>query len=159
MNAEELKDLVNQRAWSKQVIVWIGERFRLDQLLEGKSQRVLDVLELIPEDEEWPSDSEDRADWLRSRLDERVQGLRPSGPDRAILRVRNAALLAKLEIGLQPFFDWFAGSSTMTVLEIGPIKPVRLPDTVTSEIRADPGWLASRFRAWLSRPEHLCHEV
>jgi len=159
MTPDQLRDLVDQPLWSKQVIVWIGERSRLDQLLQGKSQRLLDVLALIPDDDQWPSDPEERADWLRSRLDEAVQGLRPAGPKRVILRVRNAALLAKLGIGLEPFFDWFAGSSTMTVLEVDPIKPIPIPDTVSGTTRIDFDWLANRFKAWLSRPEHLCIEV
>jgi hypothetical protein len=159
MTPDQLRDLANQRLWSKQVVVWIGERSRLDQLLQGKNQQLLDVLGLIPEDDQWPSDSDERADWLRSRLDEAVQGLRPTGPERVILRVRNAALLAKIGTGLQPFFDWFAGSSTMTVLEVDPIKPIRIPDTMTGVVRIDFEWLANRFKAWLSRPEHLCIEI
>jgi hypothetical protein len=46
----------------------------------------------------------------------------------------------------------------MTILEVDPIKPVRLPDTVANTIHADFDWLANRFRPWLSRPEHLCVE-
>ncbi len=141
MTPDQLRDLVNQRLWSKQVVVWIGERSRLDQLLQGKSQQLLDVLELIPEDDQWPSDPDERAECLRSRLDEAVQGLRPAGPERVILRVRNAALLATLGTGLRPFFDWFAGSSTMTVLEVEPIKPIGIPDTMTGVVRVDFDWL------------------
>jgi len=158
MTPDQLKDLVNQRLWSKQVVVWIGERSHLDQLLQGKSERLLDILELIPEDDQWPSDPEERADWLRSRLDEAVRSLRPTGSERVILRVRNAALIATIGTGLQPFFDWFAGSSTMTVLEVDPIKPIRIPETMTGVVRVDFDWLANRFKAWLSRPEHLCIE-
>ncbi len=60
------------------------------------------------------------------------QAIRPKGPGRAILEFRHAALLASLGIGLGPFFDWFAGSTTMTILEVDPIKPVRLPNTVAT---------------------------
>jgi hypothetical protein len=159
MTPDQLRDLVDQPLWSKQVIVWIGERSRLDQLLHGKSQRLLDILALIPDDDQWPSDPEERTDWLRSRLGQAVQGVRPTEPKRVILRVQNAALLAKLGIGLEPFFDWFAGSSTMTVLEVDPIKPIPIPDTVAATTRVDFDWIANRFKAWLSRPEHLCIEV
>jgi hypothetical protein len=159
MTPEQLRDLVDQPLWSKQVIVWIGERSRLDQLLQGKSQRLLDVLSLIPDEIQWPSDPEERADCLRFRLDEAVQSLRPAGPGRVVLRVRNAALLAKLGTGLEPFFDWFAGSSTMTVLEVDPIKPIHIPDTIAATTRVDFDWIANQFKAWLSRPEHLCIEV
>jgi hypothetical protein len=159
MSPEQLRGVVDQPPWSKQVIVWMGSRSGLDQILQGHSQRVVDVLEMIPEDESWPTDPDDRADWLRRRLDHEVQALRPSGPERVILRVRHAALLAKLGTGLGPFFDWFAGSTTMTILEVDPVKPVRLPDTVAGTIQVDPDWLANRFRAWLNRPEHLCVEV
>src|SRR4051812_41349315 len=106
MNPEQLKQLVNQPLWSKQVIVWMGEPARLDSILQGHAQRTVDVLELIPDDDSWPTDPEDRADWLRRRLDEAARELRPSGPQRLILRVRHAALLARLGVGLGPFFDW-----------------------------------------------------
>ena len=88
-----------------------------------------------------------------------MKALRPSGPDRIILRVRNAALLAKFGTGLGPFFDWFAGSNTMTILEVDPVKPVRLPDSVAGTILVDFDWLANRFRGWLNHPEHLCVEI
>jgi hypothetical protein len=91
MSLEQLRELIEQPLWSKQVVVWIGERASLDQLLSsGPSQQVIDILELIPEDETWPTDPEDRSDWLRRRLNDAVKGLRPTGPERVILRVRNA---------------------------------------------------------------------
>ena len=68
-------------------------------------------------------------------------------------------ILATIGTGLQPFFDWFAGSSTMTVLEVDPIKPILIPDTMTGVVRVDFDWLSNRFRDWLSRPEHLCTEA
>jgi len=47
----------------------------------------------------------------------------------------------------------------MTILEIDPVKPVRLPDSVAGTIRFDPDWASQpQFRAWLFRPEHLCVE-
>ncbi len=159
MTPDQLRDLVDQPLWSKQVIVWIGERSRLDQLLQGKSQRLLDILALIPDDDNGLRTPRSRQTGYVLGWIEAVQGLRPTGPKRVILRVRNAALLAKLGIGLEPFFDWFAGSSTMTVLEVDPIKPIPIPDTVAATTRVDFDWLANRFRAWLSRPEHLCIEV
>ncbi len=158
MSVEELRQLVGQPLWSKQVVVWMGERSRLDPILQCHAQRVIDILELIPEDESLLTDPEDRRDRICGRLGEVVKDLRPSGPERVVLRVRNAAILAKLGTGLGPFFDWFAGSNTMTVLEIDPVKPVRLPDSVAGTIRVDTDWLANRFRSWLSRPEHLCVE-
>ena len=55
MSPEQLRELVVRPLWSKQVIVWIGQRAGLDQLLSSsKHQRVIDVLNLIPEDESWP---------------------------------------------------------------------------------------------------------
>jgi hypothetical protein len=158
MTPAELGDLVDQSLWSKQVVVWMGTRQGLDQLLHGHPQRTIDILELIPEDESWPTDREERADWLRLRLDEAVKALRPHGDGRVILRVRNAAILARLGTGLGPFFDWFAGSTTMSILEVDPVKPVRLPDSVAGTIRVDFDWLADRLRACLSRPEYLCVE-
>lgn len=156
MSAQQLKQLVDQPLWSKQVVLWIGERSRLDAILQGRPQRQVDVLDLIPDDDAAPVSPDERAERLRRRLDEVIRGLQPAGRERVVLRVRNAALLARLGVGLGPFFDRFAGSSTMTVLEVGPVKPVRLPDSVAATIRCDADWLANCFRGWLSRPEHLC---
>jgi hypothetical protein len=156
MNRDQLKDLIRQPLWSKQVVVWMGERTTLDSLLAGVEQRELDVLDLIPDDESWPRAKDERAHWLRDRLDHDLRALKSGLPDRTVLRVRNAALLAKLGTGLRPFYDWFAGSDTMTILEVDPVSPLVLPDTVANSVRLDPDWLADSFRPLLARPDYLC---
>src|SRR3954468_8656812 len=118
MNREQLKDLVRQPLWSKQVVVWMGERGPLEQLLAGTQQRDLDLLDLIPDDDSWPSAKDEQGDWLRDRLDRERRALKNGIAGRTVLRVRNAALLARLGTGLRPFYDWFAGSDTMTILEV-----------------------------------------
>lgn len=156
MNRDQLKELIRQPLWSKQVVVWMGERASLDQLLAGVDQREVDLLALIPDDDSWPRAREERADWLRERLDRELQAIKGGLAGRTVLRVRNAALLARLGTGLRPFYDWFAGSDTMTILEVDPVSPLVLPDTVANSVRLDPDWLADSFRPLLARPDYLC---
>jgi hypothetical protein len=156
MNRDQLKELIRQPLWSKQVVVWMGERTALDPLLVGADQRELDILALIPDGDTWPRAKDERADWLRDRLDRELRALKSGIAGRTVLRVRNAALLARLGTGLRPFYDWFAGSDTMTVLEVDPVSPLVLPDTVANSVRLDPDWLADSFRPLLARPDYLC---
>jgi hypothetical protein len=156
MNRDQLKELIRQPLWSKQVVVWMGERTALDPLLAGVDQRELDILDLIPEDDSWPRAKDEKADWLRDRLDSELRALKGGLTGRTVLRVRNAALLAKLGTGLRPFYDWFAGSDTMTVLEVDPVGPLVLPVTVANSVRLDSTWLADSFRPLLAHPDYLC---
>ena len=116
MNADDLKELASRPAWSKEVIVWVGREQGLDTTIAGQPQTTFDVLELLDEDEPLPSEAEERRALLEKRLEKRLLELRPAGPGRLILRVRNAALLARYGISLQDFFDYFGSSQTMVIL-------------------------------------------
>jgi hypothetical protein len=159
MNLAALQNLMQRPDWGKNVIVWIGDRAALDLVLQGVAQVQLDLLNLLPEDEALPAAQDDRAEWLQQELKKYLREHRPDGSDRIVLRVRNAALLTRYRVGLRPFYDWFAGSQTMTVLEIDRIKPVGLPDTVADTLRFDADGLANYFRDLLHRPENLCTEA
>jgi hypothetical protein len=159
MNLQTLQNLVQRPDWSKHVIVWIGDRAALEPVLQGTRQVQLDLLELFPEDDALPPGQDDRTELLQERLNECLRQKRPSGDERVVLRVRSAGLLARYGVGLRSFYDWFAGSRTMTLLEIDRMKPAALPDTVAEAIRLDSDTLANYFRSLLHRPDNLCSEA
>jgi hypothetical protein len=116
MTPDDLRELSGRPAWSKHVVLWVGRRPKLEALLDGKPVEWFDILDLFDEDEPLPADDEDRRDEIERRLAVRLMGLRPSGSDRRILCVLNAAILARWKVSLQPFFEFFGGSRTMVVL-------------------------------------------
>jgi hypothetical protein len=159
MSLRTVQNLVQRPDWGKNVVVWIGDRAALDPVLQGTAQVQLDLLDLLPQDDGLPAARDDRANLLQQGLKQRLRELRPVGNDRVVLRVRNTALLARYGVGLRPFYDWFAGSHTMTVLEIDRVKAVGLPDTVAEALRFDADGLANYFRNLLHRPDNLCTEA
>jgi hypothetical protein len=96
---------------------------------------------------------------LQQHLDQYLRQTRPAGDERVVLRVRSAGLLARYGVGLRSFYNWFAGSHTMTVLEIDRIKPAALPDTVAEAIRLNQDTLMNYFRSLLHHPDNLCGEA
>jgi hypothetical protein len=159
MSQQVLRDILQQPVWSKDVVAWIGSREALDDALQGFHQLRLDLLDLLPDDVELPAARAERGELLQQRLDQQLQTMRQTAPERCILRVENAALLARYGLGLRSFFDWFAGSQRMSVLEIGRIRAATLPETVSEAVRFQPDWLAQYFRQHLNRPDHLCIEA
>jgi hypothetical protein len=159
MSLQTLQNLVQRPDWSKNVLVWIGDRAALAPALQGTTQVELDLLDLLPDDDSLPPARDERTELLQQRLEERLRQLRPEGSERVALRVRNAALLARYGVGLRSFYNWFGSSRTMTVLEIDRLKLINLPDTVAGAIHFDPDQLVNYFRPLLPRPDHLCTEA
>jgi hypothetical protein len=159
MTPQQLQERLHQSAWSKDVIAWFGRRITLDGLLHDLPQVALDILDLLPEDDALPAAFDGRNELLGACLETRVCQLRPTDGGRAVLRVRNAALLQRYRVSLGAFFDWFAGSHTLTVLEIDrPCVTTLLPATVADSLRLNPNTLVSYFRSCLQRPDNLCIE-
>ncbi len=158
MTPQQLQERLRQSAWSKDVIVWLGRRETLDGLLHGFGQVTLDLLDLLPGDENLPAGDVGRTEMLESCLDTRVRDLRPANDEKTVLRVRNAPLLARYRTGLRPFFDWFAGARRMTVLEIDRPRPVALPDTVGDSLRLNGEEMVAYLRSHLRSADNLCSE-
>jgi hypothetical protein len=159
MNPKGFRALLERPSWSKDVVVWVGNSDGLATLLGNTNPLELDLLDLFPPDEALPVSRADRADLLRRRLDKKLQELKPAGPQRTVLRVRNAPLLARYGVGLQAFYDWFGGSHTLAVLEINRTKAVRLPGQAADKVHFDPDWLVEYFRPLLAKPDNICAET
>jgi hypothetical protein len=159
MNSKGFQSLLERPTWSKDVVVWVGSRDALSSALENKSHLEIDLLDLFPEDEALPTSREVRAELLREKLDRKLQEIKLSASERLVLRVANAALLARYGVGLQSFYDWFGGSQTLAVLEINRIKTMQLPADTADAVSFDPDWLVEYFRPLLAKPDNLCAEV
>lgn len=159
MNLSDFKHLLDRPAWSKDVIVWIGSPDKLDEQLEGRNVVRLDLLNLMPDDDILPSAREERAQLIQRALEKKLREEKDRVVNRTILRVENAALLARYGVGLQSFYDWFAGAHTMTVLHIDRIKKIELPETVDGAIALGQDRLPSYFNPLLSNSRNLYVEV
>ena len=118
--ASDLRVLAEQRAWDKEIDVWLGTGDGVLAALPsgGHSPEVcqLDLLDLIAH-----SDSSDEAALsmeFRTALRGRLQALSPNSGRRRILIVRSAPLLVHFNLGLREFFDWFCSDHSFVILQI-----------------------------------------
>jgi hypothetical protein len=111
----ELKSLVEQRTWEKEVVLWVGTETALAKLLGPVHHATLDLLDLFDEDK-LPMDDEETRQCMVAVLSTRLQAI-PTGPGtRVVLVVTSIGLLARYAVGLREFYDWFCGDFSMVVL-------------------------------------------
>jgi hypothetical protein len=150
----DLRRLIAQKTWDKDVVLWVGPLHPLRDLLASVGQPVtpseIDLLDLLPE-QSIPDSDEDIGLAIKARLRSELQGLRSSGTLRRVLIVKSAALLTRYSVGLKEFFDWFVGDHAMVVLVLDgvPAAPKFLP----SDIELRPDWLLRS----LHRPDFAKH--
>lgn len=113
-----LQALLKQRTWDKEVFLWLGSEKSLLDALGSTNRVILDLLDVFDLDN-LPVDEDDTKDVLRQGLRLRLKAI-PKGPDnRTILVVKSIGLLARYQIGLKEFYDWFVGSHTVVALFLG----------------------------------------
>lgn len=135
----DFKTLASQRTWDKDVAVWVGPESSLTAALPGGSNVAviaLDLLDLFDE-AALPDSEDDVVHFLRRGLREKLISLAPPTGERRILIVKSAGLLARYNLGLKEFFDWFCGDRGLVVLliEATPEK-VELPSEIECHPRA-----------------------
>lgn len=137
----DLKALVQQLNWDKEVLLWLGPEKPMVTALGSAKYTVLDLLDLFQADH-LPLDDDAIKDVLRDQLRSYLRAI-PKGPDtRTVLIVKSIGLLARYGVGLKEFYDWFVGSHTILILllEDAPEKS-DWPD----EVRCNPNWLPGYF--------------
>jgi hypothetical protein len=159
VNPKALETLLNAPFWSKDVAVWGGSPQSLDDFLSGYSRIDLDVLDLLPDDDNLPSTSEDRGELLRRELEKYLLSKRPNNGSRVVLVVHNSSILVRYKVGLQPFYDWFAGNKCLTVLVLDRPKKIDLPTTVAATLRLESDWLLDQLRSLLAKPDNVFMET
>jgi hypothetical protein len=132
---DELAQLVQQRTWDKELVVWFGPESKLLPALTAVQVETLDLLDLFTT---WPGLSEtgtgvseirphvgpvsqlteddDIRQYLTRSLRKWLQSLDRPGGKRTALLVRSAALLARYRVGVRDFYEWFCDDFSMVIL-------------------------------------------
>jgi hypothetical protein len=132
-SAEHLKTLIASRAWDKELLMWIGSENALRQALGSTKCHVLDLLDLFDLGN-LPADDESTRDQLREGLRDELKSIQRGPDNRVILVVKSIGLLARYNVGLNAFYDWFIGDFAMVVLLLdGGTEKVGWPDEVRCE--------------------------
>jgi hypothetical protein len=141
-SAADLSALVQQRTWDKDLVRWVGLENRLCEVLGSTAVTTLDLLDLFDPDQ-LPMDDEQTRSELQRNLRKRLQCLQPAPGSRAVLLVRSAGLLARYQVGVRDFYEWFCNDFAMAVLILN-----RLPaDPIASdEVICVPERLVQYFR-------------
>ena len=137
----DLKALLKQRTWDKEVFIWLGSEKSLISTLGSAKHVVLDLLDLFQPDN-LPPDEDSTKDAIHDQLRLRLRAM-PKGPhNRTILVVKSIGLLARYKVGLKDFYDWFVGSHTIVALLLeGSAEKTDWPD----EVRCDTKRLLDYF--------------
>ena len=140
-SAEHLQSLVRSRTWDKELLLWVGSEKSLQQVLGAVKFIVLDLLDLFDLNK-LPVDDDETRGQLRDRLRDRLKAIPRGSDDRVILVVKSIGLLARYNVGLKAFYDWFIGSFTVAILVLdGGVEKVEWPE----EVRCDNNRLLGYF--------------
>lgn len=131
--AAQLHALIGSRTWDKELVMWVGSEKTLHQALGSAKCVVLDLLDLFDLGN-LPADDESTRDQLRDRLRDKLRAIQRGPDNRVILVVKSIGLLARYNVGLTAFYDWFIGDFTMVVLLLdGGTEKVDWPEEVRCE--------------------------
>lgn len=132
-SAAHLQALIGSRTWDKELAMWIGSEKALQQALGSAKCLILDLLDLF-ELGNLPADDESTRDQLRDRLSDKLRAIQRGPDNRVILVVKSIGLLARYNVGLKAFYDWFIGDFAMVVLLLdGGTEKVDWPEEVRCE--------------------------
>jgi hypothetical protein len=132
-SAVTLQALIGSRTWDKEVLMWIGTEKALQQTLGFVKYCTLDLLDLF-DIENLPVDDDTTKNQLRDSLRVYLRGVHRGADNRVILVVKSIGLLARYNMGLKVFYDWFIGDFTMIILLLdGGSEKVDWPEEVRCE--------------------------
>lgn len=144
--ANDLAALLTQRTWDKEVVLWIGAGKELMDAIGATSHMVLDLLDLFDGDN-LPNDEDETRERLQRALREKLKSLR-AREQRLILVVQSTGLLARYNLGLKEFFDWFCGDYWMVILALdGPLESLKETLSLPEEITCNADRLIDYFQS------------
>jgi hypothetical protein len=130
--ARDLADLIKQRTWDKDVVLWTGSERKLIDAIGSVPHQILDLLDLFDENH-LPMDDEDTRIVLHKALREKLKSLR-ANTNRLVLVVRSTGLLARYNVGVRDFYEWFMGDFWMVILALDEIvEPRHWPDEIVCD--------------------------
>src|ERR1035438_5253023 len=112
---DELAELIRQRTWDKELLLWFSPEVKLLPLLASIHVDVLDLLDLF-EPASIPVEDDEVRQHLSQSLRQRLRSIPRVAAKRTALIVRSAGLLARYRVGAQDFYDWFCDDFTMAIL-------------------------------------------
>lgn len=131
--ATDLEELLRQKTWDKEVVLWLGSESRLKDLLSNHNIHELDILDLFDPDN-LPSDDDGTRMRLTQALRSRLQNLNATARNRIVLVVRSCALLARYGVGLKELYNWFCGDFGMVIMPMHhPKDDLAFPENVIIE--------------------------
>ena len=137
----ELAELVRQRTWDKELLLWFGPEAKLLPFLTSIHVDVVDLLDLFDPDR-IPVDDDEVRQHLSQSLRQRLKSIPRVAARRTALIVRSAGLLARYRVGVQDFYEWFCDDFAMVILLVeGRCSESELPD----EVDCDPDRLVEYF--------------
>ena len=139
---KEFRDLLKQRTWDKEVLLWLGPDKHLFDALASAKYVTLDLLDLF-DINKLPIDEDETRAELRMQLRRTLKAI-PKGPDnRTVLVVKSVGLLARYKVGVKEFYDWFIGSHTLVVFVLESLeKHSKWPEDVRCEAKCLPDYFA-----------------
>jgi hypothetical protein len=141
-NHEEFVNLLSQRTWDKELILWYGTEAKLQPFLFGIQVDVFDLLDLFtPAD--LPVEDDEVRIYLSRSLSQYLKSIPRVAAGRTVLIVRSAGLLARYRVGVQDFYDWYCDDFAMAFLLIeGSCTEGKWPD----EVECSPDRLVGYFK-------------
>lgn len=129
----QLRSVAGSRTWDKELLIWIGAETALREAIASAEPVMLDLLDLFDLDN-LPADDAATRDQLRENLRDHLRTI-PRGPEqRVILIVKSIGLLARYNVGLDVFYNWFIGDFAMAILLLdGGIEKTEWPEEVQCE--------------------------
>ena len=115
---EELAQLVRQRTWDKELLLWSGPEAKLLPVLTGLQVESLELLDLF-DPTNLPIDDDEIRQCLSRSLRQRLQSVDRAPGKQTALIVRSAGLLARYRVGVRDFYEWFCDDFSLVILLVG----------------------------------------
>ena len=112
---EELAQLVRQRTWDKELLLWSGPEAKLLPVLTGLQVESLELLDLF-DPTNLPIDDDEIRQCLSRSLRQRLQSVDRAPGKQTALIVRSAGLLARYRVGVRDFYEWFCDDFSLVIL-------------------------------------------
>ncbi len=114
---DELTNLLRQRTWDRELILWFGAESKLLPFLTNVQVEILELLDTF-DPAVLPVDEDDVRRHLSQSLRKCLQSIPRKANKRTALIVRSAGLLARYRVGVQDFYNWFCDDFSMVILLI-----------------------------------------
>src|ERR1700730_6901310 len=127
---DELTNLLRQRTWDRELILWFGAESKLVPFLTNVRVENLDLLNTF-DPTALPVDDDEVRRHLSQSLRKCLQSIPREANKRIALIVRSAGLLARYRVGVQDFYNWFCDDFSMVILVVeGRCSESEWPDEV-----------------------------